>query len=85
MFHPNIYKDGKICISILHPSGNDIYNYENANERWLPVQTLSSILLSITNIILEPNLESPANIDANILYKNDKKAFRNHIRKMIEN
>lgn len=23
MWHPNIYEDGKVCISILHPAGND--------------------------------------------------------------
>ena len=22
-FHPNVYKDGRLCISILHPSGDD--------------------------------------------------------------
>jgi ubiquitin-conjugating enzyme E2 G2 len=23
IFHPNIYPDGRVCISILHPPGND--------------------------------------------------------------
>ena len=23
MWHPNIYPDGKVCISILHPPGDD--------------------------------------------------------------
>ena len=26
MWHPNIYPDGKVCISILHPPGTDQYN-----------------------------------------------------------
>jgi ubiquitin-conjugating enzyme E2 G1 len=80
LFHPNIYNNGIICISILHSPGEDQFNYELANERWLPVHTLSSIFLSILNLILEPNLESPANIDASILYKKDKKIFRRYIR-----
>ena len=26
MWHPNIYADGKVCISILHPPGTDEFN-----------------------------------------------------------
>lgn len=26
MWHPNIYEDGKVCISILHPPGEDNMN-----------------------------------------------------------
>jgi ubiquitin-conjugating enzyme E2 G1 len=26
MWHPNIYPDGKVCISILHPPGTDAFN-----------------------------------------------------------
>lgn len=26
MFHPNIYEDGRVCISILHPPGKDAFN-----------------------------------------------------------
>ena len=34
MWHPNIYPDGKVCISILHPPGTDKFNeFESAEER----------------------------------------------------
>ena len=26
MWHPNIYEDGRVCISILHPPGHDRFN-----------------------------------------------------------
>jgi len=33
MCHPNVYKDGKVCISILHPPGEDSMNsQESADE-----------------------------------------------------
>ncbi|CAG8813797.1 9251_t:CDS:2, partial [Racocetra persica] len=35
MFHPN---DGMVCISILHPPGDDPNMYESSSERWSPVQ-----------------------------------------------
>nr|GFD17856.1 ubiquitin-conjugating enzyme E2 7 [Tanacetum cinerariifolium] len=38
-WHPNVYPDGKVCISILHPPGEDPNGYETAMERWNPVHT----------------------------------------------
>uniref|UniRef100_A0A7S3EGZ2 UBC core domain-containing protein n=1 Tax=Rhodosorus marinus TaxID=101924 RepID=A0A7S3EGZ2_9RHOD len=64
MWHPNIYKDGKVCISILHPAGDDPNAYEMASERWLPVHTVESILNSVISLLASPNTESPANVDA---------------------
>ncbi|KAF3338945.1 hypothetical protein FCM35_KLT16416 [Carex littledalei] len=39
MWHPNVYPDGRVCISILHPPGDDPNGYELASERWTPVHT----------------------------------------------
>ncbi|KAF2590405.1 hypothetical protein F2Q70_00040915 [Brassica cretica] len=39
MWHPNVYSDGKVCISILHHPGDDPNGYELASERWTPVHT----------------------------------------------
>ncbi|KAJ1688628.1 hypothetical protein LUZ63_012783 [Rhynchospora breviuscula] len=33
MWHPNVYPDGKVCISILRPPGDDPNGYELASER----------------------------------------------------
>ncbi|GJJ14002.1 hypothetical protein Clacol_008259 [Clathrus columnatus] len=53
IFHPNIYPDGNVCISILHTPGDDPTMYEKASERWSPVQSVEKVILSA-----EPNLES---------------------------
>ena len=63
-WHPNVYPDGRVCISILHAPGEDSYGYESASERWLPIHTVESILVSVISMISSPNEESPANIDA---------------------
>ena len=65
-YHPNVYPDGTVCISILHPPGEDAFGYEAANERWLPIHTVESILVSVLSMISSPNIESPANIDAGV-------------------
>jgi ubiquitin-conjugating enzyme E2 G1 len=86
-FHPNIYVDGKLCISILHPPGDDQYGYESANERWSPVQTPETILLSVISLLHSPNDESPANVEAATLWreekKNSSKEFRKRCRKIV--
>ena len=43
-----VYKDGRVCISILHDPGDDPHGYETAAERWSPVQSVrfSSFLCS---------------------------------------
>jgi ubiquitin-conjugating enzyme E2 G1 len=45
MWHPSVYEDGRVCISILHPPGDDPMNpFESSAERWLPVHTVESIV-----------------------------------------
>jgi ubiquitin-conjugating enzyme E2 G2 len=53
-----------VCISILHPPGEDPNHYEMSSERWSPVQSVEKILLSVMSMLAEPNDESGANIDA---------------------
>ncbi|MBA0552668.1 hypothetical protein Golob_023451 [Gossypium lobatum] len=64
IWHPNVYPDGRVCISILHPPGDDPNGYELASERWMPVHTVESIVLSIISMLSSPNDESPANVEA---------------------
>jgi ubiquitin-conjugating enzyme E2 G1 len=67
-WHPNVYESGEVCISILHPPGEDDYGYEQASERWLPVHSVESILLSVISMLSSPNDESPANVAAAVRY-----------------
>jgi len=61
----NIYPDGEVCISILHdPSGDPTNPQEQSDELWRPVLDPYSVMISVTSMLSEPNLNSPANIDA---------------------
>lgn len=83
--HPNIYKtidhtNGSIvCISILH-EGIDETGYEDENSRWTPCHNIGSIFRSILTLFHEPFCESPANVDASLLYINDIEALRKIIK-----
>lgn len=61
-------KNGDVCISILHEPGDDKFGYEKASERWLPVHTVETILISVISMLADPNDESPANVDAAVSF-----------------
>lgn len=82
-FHPNVYPTGELCISILHPPEEDKYGYEAASERWSPVQSPETILLSVISLFEDPNDESPANVEAACLLRQDPAAFRRACRKCV--
>uniref|UniRef100_A0A674BWU3 E2 ubiquitin-conjugating enzyme n=1 Tax=Salmo trutta TaxID=8032 RepID=A0A674BWU3_SALTR len=69
MWHPNIYENGDVCISILHPPVDDPQSGELASERWNPTQNVRTILLSVISLLNEPNTFSPANVDASVMYR----------------
>ena len=84
MFHPNIFKNGNVCISILHPPGDDPLHYETASIRWSPVQSVETILLSVVSMLSEPNDESPANTDAAKLWRSNKEEYARQVKQTVE-
>lgn len=82
IIHPNIYKNGDVCISILH-EGEDAYGYEKISERWSPAQNVNSIMLSIISMLSAPNFDSPANIDASVLWKDNPNNYKLKIYKLV--
>ena len=72
MYHPNIYRDGKICVDILQSS------------EWTPAQNVRTILVSIMSLLMDPNPSSPANREAAELYKSDIIEYGNKVRNFIE-
>ncbi|ESO04564.1 hypothetical protein HELRODRAFT_185559 [Helobdella robusta] len=89
MFHPNVYENGFVCISILHPPIDDPQSGELPSERWNPTQNVRTILLSIISLLNEPNTASPANVDASVAFrkwkdsKGKNKDYENIVRKQV--
>ena len=71
--------------SILHEPGTDEYGYEDASERWLPVHTVESILVSVISLLSTdpPNTDSPANIDAAKQVREDLVGYRRKVRRLV--
>lgn len=85
MYHPNIdAKTGKVCISILHNPGDDPHEYESRAERWLPIHTVESIVVSVISMLLDPNNESPLNVDANIDHMRNPDEYKRKVRRTAQ-
>lgn len=64
LFHPNVFTNGDICLSIINPS-----------QGWKPSITIKQIVLGIQELLDSPNPSSPANGEANNLFLRNKKQY----------
>ncbi|QDS67916.1 hypothetical protein FKW77_008522 [Venturia effusa] len=78
-----VFTNGTVCISILHPPEEDSTGYESASERWSPVQTPATILLSVISMLSSPNDESAANVEAARQWRDDPAAFKKKVRMCV--
>ncbi|KAM7209230.1 Ubiquitin-conjugating enzyme/RWD-like protein [Naviculisporaceae sp. PSN 640] len=82
--HPNIYPDGQLCISILHKPGEDLMSGEEASERWSPLQGAESVLRSVLLLLDDPEINSPANVDAGVMYRDRRSEYSKKARDTVE-
>jgi ubiquitin-conjugating enzyme E2 G2 len=54
--------------------------YEQASERWSPIQSVEKILISVMSMLAEPNDESPANVDAARMWRDKRKEYEDVVR-----
>lgn len=84
-WHPNVYPDGRVCISILHEAKEDQFNaQEKMSEKWRPILGIEAILLSVISLLSDPNFESPANIDASVQCKKDPEGYKRRVRQVVK-
>ncbi len=84
IYHPNIYPDGQLCISILHKPGEDLMSGEEASERWSPLQGVESVLRSVLLLLDDPEINSPANVDASVTYRDKRGLYESKARETVE-
>ena len=65
IFHPNVYREGKICCCVFGENGND----------WSPAKTINKALLDITAAMDCPIEGCAANSEAHFLYISNRKEF----------
>lgn len=59
IFHPNINGQGKICLNILKDDG------------WSPATSLKNLALSLQNLLADPNIDDPLDVNVTKVFKED--------------
>ena len=62
VFHPNLDMEGHVCLNILR-------------EDWKPVLTISSVIMGLQFLMLEPNADDPLNKEAANMLASDRRGF----------
>ena len=70
IYHPNVYGDGDICLNVLQ-------------QEWSPALGVKSLLLTLQQLLNEPNADDPTNAVAAEEYKNDYETYCENVRKAI--
>lgn len=83
IFHPNVYVDGRLCISILHTANSETGD-EPVDLTWSPAQNVESVLLSIISLLEDPNTSSPANVEASICYRKNLENYKEKVQLDVE-
>jgi len=83
MWHPNVYPDGGVCISILH-TPDPMNPQEREEETWRPIQTVESVLVSVCSMLADPNFSSPANVDASVELRKKPSDYKKRVLKLVE-
>ncbi|KAH9257265.1 hypothetical protein BASA81_004422 [Batrachochytrium salamandrivorans] len=83
IFHPNIYRDGKVCISTLQLPPADA-SAEDSNLCWSCVLGAHGALESVVSLIGDPNPDDPANSEAAGMFLSDFDHFAELARQASE-
>jgi ubiquitin-conjugating enzyme E2 A len=71
VFHPNVYKDGNICMDIM-------------KSQWSPVYDVSALLLSIQSLLSDPNPNSAANGEAAEMYAKQRREYELRVQNIVD-
>lgn len=83
IYHPNVYRDGRLCISILHVAGDPTTD-ELDLETWTPAQTVELVLISIVSLLEDPNVLLPANLDASVELRKNPDAYKKKVLQEVQ-
>ncbi|RSS79931.1 ubiquitin-conjugating enzyme family protein [Streptomyces sp. WAC06614] len=71
LWHPNVSPDG----TVRHPVLTTEHEEGAAEDTWTPAQNSRTILLTLIHLMNNPDILTPANVDASIQYRENPEVF----------
>ncbi len=71
MWHPNVYRDGKICLDTLQSS-------------WVAGMSLGTVVMTILALLTQPNPSDPANSSAGRQYDSDRPEYNKRVQALAK-
>jgi ubiquitin-conjugating enzyme E2 A len=53
-------------------------------DNWSPIHNICTLLTSIRSLLTDPNVSSPANVEAAQLYTKDRAAYNKRVRRLAQ-
>ena len=72
LFHPNVYPDGKVCLSITNEGS------------WKAAVTIKQILVGVQDLLEAPNNSDAAQREAHDVYKRSKSEYSKRVREQAK-
>lgn len=57
---------------------------ERLDEKWSPILTMEAVVISVISMMVDPNLDSPANVDAAKMYREKREEYNKRVKKLAE-
>jgi len=73
IFHPNVYEDGRLCMSLLDSA--EVPGGPSKEALWRVSLSMSAVLSGVLDVLREPNPESAANVEAAKLFLREQEEY----------
>ena len=83
IWHPNVYPDGRVCISILHDAGMIPWGTSVPANGGRRANGGDDYVVHHIDALSSPNDESPANIDAAKMWRDDYAGFKKRVARCV--
>lgn len=57
---------------------------ESADERWRPILNVEAILMSVISMLNDPNINSPANIEASVEFRDNFAEYKKKVLRLTQ-
>lgn len=84
VYHPNVFENGEMCISILHTENDTALDNEIINCTWTPAWGIRTICLAVISLMDEPNIGSAARVGASLDYRDKRDEYNRKVKEYLD-